>query len=143
MLKKLLSFLTPKAKKSSSTSADAPPGPRQIAWFVAMEGGNGKAADKVMQVMVDRNNKGKELEKKGQIAKAIALYEANMGDYFIGTYPYDRLRILYTKDDRLADAIRVCDHFLQVAKAVSKWKQIDPKTIQHFSDHMEKLKKKR
>lgn len=70
--------------------------------------------DKIFGVMVDRNLKGKALEKEGRVDEAIALYEQNVEDWFEGGHPYDRLRIIYTKRGRVADAIRVCDAFVAV-----------------------------
>ena len=38
----------------------------------------------ILYIMVDRNNKGIELEKKGDIENAIKLYEQNVADEFFG-----------------------------------------------------------
>src|ERR1700722_8392335 len=62
---------------------------------------------------VDRNLKGIELEKKGHTAPAVRLYEANIADQFDGSHPYERLRILYARQHRWADAIRVCEAYIR------------------------------
>lgn len=55
-----------------------------------------------------RNEKGSELEKEGRIDEAVLQYEANVFDEFIGSYPYERLRIIYSKKKDWANAIRIC-----------------------------------
>ena len=71
-----------------------------------------KARDLVVRelggVMLDRNMKGKELENAGNIDEAIPLYEANLIDQFMGTHPYERLRIIYRSRKDYENAIRVC-----------------------------------
>ncbi len=46
---------------------------------------------------VERNLKGYELEKNGYIENAIRFYQANVEENFQGTYPYERLSIIYRK----------------------------------------------
>jgi hypothetical protein len=58
-----------------------------------------------------RNTKGRELEKTSP-EEARVRFELNILDGFDGTMPYDRLRILYTREGRYKDAIRVCDAML-------------------------------
>ncbi len=62
--------------------------------------------------MVDRNLAGIHLERSGAIDRAIVLYEANVAESFIGSHPYERLRILYTKQHDYANALRVCRAYL-------------------------------
>ena len=72
-----------------------------------------KAASNIEDTTVERNLKGKEHEKIGEIEKAVRLYELNIVDHFDGSHPYDRLRILYTSLGQTADVIRVCKAFIQ------------------------------
>ena len=60
-------------------------------------------------VMVERNVKGLELEKAGQIDQAIKLYELNVADKAETNCAYQSLRIIYTKQGKLQEAIRVCE----------------------------------
>lgn len=62
----------------------------------------------VFSVMVNRNLEGQYLEKMGNIEEAIKIYEANLADWFVGPFPYDRLRIILTKQKRFDEAIKVC-----------------------------------
>ena len=56
---------------------------------------------------VDNNLKGIELEKAGEIDKAIKLYEANVAAHFVGPHPYKRLAIIYRKRKDYENEIRV------------------------------------
>ncbi|NFE02460.1 DUF4236 domain-containing protein [Clostridium botulinum] len=63
---------------------------------------------------VKRNIKGKEFEKQKDIESAIALYELNVKDEFEGTHPYDRLAILYRKQKKYDDEIRIINKAIEV-----------------------------
>jgi tetratricopeptide (TPR) repeat protein len=69
-------------------------------------------------IMVKRNLKGKNLEKKGRIQEAIECYEANVSARFPGYEPYNRLRVIYTNQKRYADAIRVFQAYIDVANSL-------------------------
>ncbi|WP_285578162.1 hypothetical protein [Geothrix limicola] len=71
-----------------------------------------KAADKIEDTLVNRNLRGKELEKSGELSKAIKLYESNLIDRFDGSHPYERLRIIYNSKGKHQDVIRVCQAFI-------------------------------
>ncbi len=68
-------------------------------------------------LMVDRNLRGQELEKSGDLSTAIALYEANVRDGFDGNGPYDRLAVIYRKQGKLDDEIRVLRRAIEVFSA--------------------------
>ena len=86
--------------------------------------------------MVERNNKGIAREKAGDITAAVRLYEANIRDRFDGTHPYNRLRIIYARQKRYDDAIRVCQAYLALPNR--KHGQNKP----HFQHHLAKLNAK-
>ncbi|MFD3156670.1 tetratricopeptide repeat protein [Haloimpatiens sp. FM7330] len=65
-------------------------------------------------IQVDRNLKGIEYEKCGEISKAIDLYEKNIAENFEGNHPYDRLAVIYRKQKRLDDEIRVLEKAIYV-----------------------------
>lgn len=69
-------------------------------------------ADEVLHQMMDRNQQAAQCESQGCIEQAAALYEANLADRFEGMRPYERLRLIYTRQKRYADAIRVCQAYL-------------------------------
>ena len=64
-------------------------------------------------VMVNRNLEGRAAEKATATDRAIELYEANVADRFDGSHPYERLRIIYAGERQYADAIRICETYLQ------------------------------
>ena len=72
---------------------------------------------KAFSKCADRNLNGIALEKEGNVDAAIALYEANIYAQLPGTHPYERLRIIYTKQKRWDDAIRVCRAYIQFGQA--------------------------
>ena len=130
--------------------------PRQVIWNYLLDWENRKlsyeekeasmkVASHLLDVMVDRNLNGKTLETQGEIDKAIALYEENVSDLFDGGYPYDRLRVIYTKRNQLAEAIRVCRAFIQIVdmplKEGSRGSDLNPKRDK-FISWIDKLEKK-
>lgn len=64
---------------------------------------------------LNRNMKGIELEKEGEIDKAIKLYEQNIAENCDGSHPYMRLAILYRKRKDYDNEIRVLE------KAILVW----------------------
>ena len=69
-------------------------------------------ADEIENILVDRNIKGKELEKSGDINGAIELYELNVTDRFDGSHPYERLRRIYFGTGDYANVSRVCRAYI-------------------------------
>lgn len=72
-----------------------------------------KATSWIEDTTVNRNLKGKDYEKAGEIQKAIRLYEENIADHFDGSHPYERLRIIYKAIGKTDDVVRVCKAFLE------------------------------
>jgi len=81
---------------------------------------------------LERNLKGIELEKSGDIEKAIILYEENILENFEGNHPYDRLAIIYKKQNNLDNEIRVLE------KAILVFEQV---CLQGRNDGLSKLNK--
>ncbi len=130
--------------------------PRQIIWNYLLDWENRKlsfeekeasmkVAPHLLDVMVDRNLNGKTLETQGEVDKAIALYEENVSDLFDGDHPYERLRVIYTKRNKFAEAIRVCKNFVEIAdmllKEGSRRSDLKPKRDK-FVRWIDKLEKK-
>jgi len=86
----------------------------------------------ILDIMVDRNNKGIELEKKGDIENAIKLYEQNVDDKFFGTHPYDRLAIIYRKRKKFDDEIRI------LKRKISIFEKINQEGLHYFLEHCSK-----
>lgn len=61
------------------------------------------------------NNKGMEYEKAGNIEDAISVYENNIsGDCYPACHSFDRLMILYRKQKRYDDEIRVIEKAIEI-----------------------------
>ena len=81
---------------------------------------------------IDRNLRGRELEKQGNIRDAIELYELNVAYGFEGDFPYDRLRVIYSKQKRYDDVIRVLERAIDV---------FDNKVFPNRPDRLPKLER--
>jgi tetratricopeptide (TPR) repeat protein len=66
----------------------------------------GQAERQLFAEMIARNQRGAELEKCGKIPEAIAEYEANVADRFLGAQPYQRLQALYLAQGDYDKALR-------------------------------------
>ena len=86
----------------------------------------------ILDIMVDRNNKGIELEKKGDIESAIKLYEQNVTDEFFGTHPYDRLAMIYRKRKQFDDEIRI------LKRKIPIFEKINQEGLHYFLEHCSK-----
>jgi tetratricopeptide (TPR) repeat protein len=89
---------------------------------------------------VNRNLRGIELEKAGEVDKAIELYEQNVAEGFDGNHPYDRLAIIYHKQKRYEDEERI---LLAAIDVFSKTDRQDaPGKLAKFQDRLNKLREK-
>ena len=76
---------------------------------------NRKEEDKLLAKCARQNNKGTTYEKEGMIDKAIKVYENNIsGDCYPACYSFDRLMILYRKQKRYDDEIRVIEKAIEI-----------------------------
>lgn len=91
---------------------------------------------------VERNLKGIQLEKDGQVDEAIKLYERNIEENFEGNHPYDRLAIIYRKRNEIGDEIRVLGKAIWVFENVVHKERGDrlPK-LQKFEKRLERARK--
>jgi hypothetical protein len=85
--------------------------------------------------LMSRNAVGMQREKDGNLPGAIFLFEAAVADLFWGSHPYNRLRILYTRQKHYTDALRVCKEYLKLTDRPGLDKP-------HFQHHVEQLDKK-
>jgi tetratricopeptide (TPR) repeat protein len=99
--------------------------------------------EKLFSIQVERNMNAKQFEKEGQIDKAIELYEANIDEGFEGNFPYDRLRIIYNKQKKNTDVIRVLEKAVYVFENEVYRDRGDrlPK-LERFKSELEKAKLK-
>jgi hypothetical protein len=71
------------------------------------------AAKKIQDIFLTKNMKGLEYENIGKYIEAMQLYEENIKNGFAGMLPYERLRIIYARNNRDKDVIRVCKSYIQ------------------------------
>lgn len=95
--------------------------------------------EKEFDKQVDRNLKGKALEKVGKVDDAIELYEKNIAGECEGNFPYDRLAIIYRKRGMLDEEIRVLNKAIEVFKNLSRM-DVPPK-LEQFESRLLKAKK--
>jgi len=93
------------------------------------------------QQQVQKNLRGIELEKGGQVDQAIELYERNVAENFEGSHPYNRLAIIYRKRKQIDDEIRVLKKAIWVFENVVYKDRGDrlPK-LEKFKKRLEKAK---
>lgn len=90
---------------------------------------------------VERNLRGRELEKQGDITGAIELYELNIVSDFEGDFPYDRLRVIYSKQRRYSDVIRVLEKAIDIFdRKVSPTRPDRLPKLERFRQQLEKVK---
>ena len=71
--------------------------------------------EKLLKQCAERNTRGQELEKEGKITQAIAIYEKNIeGECYPATHSFDRLMILYRKQQDYDNEIRVINRAIEV-----------------------------
>ena len=92
---------------------------------------------------IDRNLRGRDLEKQGNITDAIELYELNVAYGFEGDFPYNRLRVIYSKQRRYSDVIRVLEKAIDVFdRKVSPTRPDRLPKLENFHKQLEKVKVK-
>ncbi len=94
-------------------------------------------SEAALQYLVQRNNKAIEREKAGDIDGAMFLYEVSVADAFLGSHPYDRLRILYIRAKQYNEALRICHDYMALPD------RPHGQNKSHFAEWIDKLEKKR
>lgn len=100
--------------------------------------------EKILSPMRITLNNALDLEKAGEVDAAAVLFEKLLSDSFPVFTPYERLRIIYTKQHYYDEAIRVCQKYIEVLKSIQEF---DPglRNLEHISkyeNYVEKLKSK-
>ncbi len=90
-------------------------------------------------LQAERNLKGVEFEKTGNLEKAIELYEENVAESFKGNHPYDRLATIYKNQLDLDNEIRVLEKAIIVYEEITIEDRIEglPKLFR-FKNRLEK-----
>ncbi len=85
-----------------------------------------------------------ELERLGKVEGAIALYEKLVEAGFTASMPYERLRILYTKNKDFSKAIIACQSFIAMLETLESmfFHPSNVKLIETYKSHIDKLRLK-
>ena len=78
-----------------------------------------------LDIQVDRNLIGIELEKANEVDKAIELYEMNLKQGFDGSHPYTRLAVIYRRRKQYDEEIRVIEKAIKVFKGLNASKDLE------------------
>jgi tetratricopeptide (TPR) repeat protein len=92
-----------------------------------------------IDAMILKSDEASELERSGKIDEAIEVYELLLKHQYPHPGPYERLRILYSKQKKYRQAIRACEAFIKVQKRAAPQY---PEQVQKFAEWIPKLKQK-
>jgi hypothetical protein len=67
------------------------------------------------EAAMQRNEEAERAVQNGATDRAIELYETSIREEFVGSYPYERLASIYEGRRNLAQALRVCEAFTELA----------------------------
>ena len=84
--------------------------------------------------MIKYDSRARELERTDQIEEAIVLYETSLAEDWPWPDPYERLRIIYTKQKKYEDALRVCHAAIAKFGARGKPAVCDTATIEKLTE---------
>ncbi|KLT68775.1 hypothetical protein [Flavobacterium sp. ABG] len=87
----------------------------------------------------ERNLKGAEFEKTGNLEKAVELYEENVTEGFKGNHPYDRLATIYKNQNDIENEIRILEKAIIVFEEITIEDRLEglPKLFR-FKNRLEK-----
>jgi hypothetical protein len=99
-----------------------------------------KASLEINEKLQSNLSNAQNFEKAGEIQNAVILYEGCIENGFLGSLPYERLRIIYTKQGQLQNAIRVCKRYIEILEMVKEfWHQYP--NIRQIPKYKEAIKK--
>jgi len=100
-------------------------------------------ADSLNQKLSIKFDLAMDFEKRGMLEAAIVCYEELAKDAFLANMPYERMRIIYKKQHRPADAIRICQRYIEILELASSLKLpvSNIKMIPFYQEKVLKLQK--
>lgn len=69
------------------------------------------------EAALERNLEAQKAEGRGDVEGAIRLYETSVAEGFVGAHPYERLAALYEGKGRHAEALRVTEAYVTLARS--------------------------
>src|ERR1051326_4214618 len=98
----------------------------------------------LLEAQTARNLEGLSAEQSGDLERAIALYERNVAEGFVGDLPYGRLVMLYERRGALDEAERVLRRAIEVFEASRRRTAADRRaTIRVFKNRLAQVLKRR
>ncbi len=94
---------------------------------------HGESWEPITDDFSQRNLKGIELEKKGNVDEAIEIYEKLAKEGFDGSHPYNRLAIIYRRQKQYDEEIRVLERAIEVYNVLSR-------SLDEFEKRLEKAR---
>ncbi len=95
-----------------------------------------------LQEQTRRNLDGMDLERSGQLERAVALYEQNVAEGFEGDWPYGRLVAYYERAGQLDEAERVLERAIEVFKSSRRRNPQDRRSaLSAFRGRLRQLRK--
>lgn len=90
-------------------------------------------------LQTERNLKGSEFEKTGDLEKAIEEYEKNVEESYKGNHPYDRLATIYKNQNDIENEIRILEKAIIVFEEITLEDRLEglPKLFR-FKNRLEK-----
>lgn len=95
-----------------------------------------------LEIQTRRNLDAMEFEAAGRNDEAVALYEQNVAEGFVGDWPYSRLVSAYERSRRYEDALRVLARAIDVTKMDRRRPAADRRSVlQGLQGRLRLLKK--
>ena len=69
------------------------------------------------EAALERNTEAARAEERGDVEAAISFYETSVAEEFVGAHPYERLAALHESRRRYAQALRVTDAYISLARS--------------------------
>ena len=98
----------------------------------------------LLEAQTARNLEGLAAEQAGRVEEAIALYERNVAEGFVGDLPYGRLVAIYERQAAFDEAERVLLRAIAVFEASSRRTASDRRaTVRVFKNRLAALRKRK
>lgn len=99
-----------------------------------------RAASEIASQTQEYVTKAQNFEKAGEPEQSIIFYEQSIAAGFLASLPYERLRVMYTKQKKYEKAIRVCKRYIEILNMVETfWSQYP--NIRQIPKYQEEIKK--
>ena len=118
--------------------------PRMLYYFEQVRSAYAGESEKLARPLRETMYRAMEEEKAGSINNAVQLFEELSDNAFPPSTPYERLRIIYTKQGFYSEAIRICKRYIQVLNMIKEFWAGYPniRSIPKYEAHIKQLSAK-